>query len=67
MFGLAILILRYISWILISFGIGFAIDGIGSVLIKQGQYHTFWFDREREGRAIAGIILIIIGVLLIGP
>ncbi len=32
-------------------------DGIASVLIQRGQYHGFWFDLEREARALAGFAL----------
>jgi hypothetical protein len=39
-------------------------DGIGSVLIKDGQYHNVWFDGERYARAVAGVLVIAIGVVL---
>ena len=35
-----------------------AADSIGSILIQGGQYHGFWFDFEREIRALGGFILI---------
>lgn len=49
--------------ITIIIGIGIIIDGVGSVLIKNGQYHNIWFDGERYLRAAAGVALVIIGIL----
>jgi hypothetical protein len=34
------------------------LDGVGSVLIKGDQYHGFWFDLEREVRALGGCALV---------
>jgi hypothetical protein len=39
-------------------GAGVIIDGIGSILIRDGQYHNIWFDGERYVRALAGIVLV---------
>jgi hypothetical protein len=39
-----------------------AIDGVGSILIKGEQYHGFWFDIEREIRALGGFVLIALAV-----
>jgi hypothetical protein len=38
------------------------LDGIASVLVRSGQYHGFWFDFEREVRALGGIVLVAISV-----
>jgi hypothetical protein len=50
--------------LIIIIGVGIVADGIGSVLIKGGQYHNIWFDGERYVRTVAGIALIILGFIL---
>lgn len=50
------------KWLLIAIGIGVVIDGLGSVLIKNGQYHNVWFDGERYLRTLAGVVIILIGI-----
>jgi hypothetical protein len=55
-----ILILKYAAIIIGAFILA---DGIGSALVKDGQYHNIWFDGERYLRAGAGALLIIIGAL----
>lgn len=50
-----------IAWIAVaSIGGLIVADGIGSILIRSGQFHGFWFDFEREIRALAGFSLIVI-------
>ena len=56
--------MQWFNWLLIAIGVGIIADGIGSVLIRQGQYHNVWFDGERYARAAAGVILIILGTLI---
>lgn len=62
---IAILILRILIWAAIAIGVGIIADGIGSILIKQGQYHNIYFDGERYVRAVAGAIMLILGVLAV--
>jgi hypothetical protein len=38
--------------------VGVVIDGIGSILWKNGQYHNVWFDGERYIRALGGAVLV---------
>ena len=53
----------WINWALIALGILVLIDGIGSVLIKGGQYHGVWFDGERWFRAVMGLMIIALGLM----
>lgn len=57
------MLFEWFNWIFIAFGIGFAVDGFGSVLIGGGQYHNVLFDGERYVRAAAGVTLIILGIV----
>lgn len=50
------------NWLLIIIGLGITIDGLGSVIIKSGQYHSAWFDGERYARALAGVAIMLIGL-----
>lgn len=50
------------NWLLIIIGLGITIDGLGSVIIKSGQYHSAWFDGERYVRALAGVAIMLIGL-----
>jgi hypothetical protein len=56
--------MQWYNWTLIAFGIGIAVDGIGSVLIRSGQYHNIWFDGERYVRTAAGIVILILGCVI---
>jgi hypothetical protein len=52
------------AWIVVAFIGGLVVlDGIGSVLVQGGQYHGYWFDLEREVRALGGFVLIALAVL----
>ncbi len=42
-------------------------DGIASVLVQRGQYHGFWFDLEREARALAGFALVALAAWRLFP
>jgi hypothetical protein len=51
------------AWIVVAIIGGLIIvDGIGSILIQNGQFHGFWFDIERGFRTLAGLILIVLAV-----
>lgn len=50
------------KWALIAIGIGVISDGIGSILIRDGQYHNVWFDGERYVRIAAGVAIIILSI-----
>jgi len=52
-----------ISWTLVILGFLVFIDGIGSVLIKSGQYHNVWFDGERWFRAVMGLMIVALGLM----
>lgn len=56
--------MQWYSWLLVAIGIGVVCDGVGSVLVRSGQYHNAWFDGERYVRAAAGVIVIILGVVI---
>ena len=48
-----------VAWIAVAIIGGLIVaDGIASILIGKGQYHGFWFDLEREIRALGGFVLI---------
>ncbi len=52
-----------VSWITVAIIGGLVImDGIGSILVKGGQYHGYWFDLEREIRAVGGAVLVSIAL-----
>lgn len=53
----------WMKWALIAIGIGIIIDGIGSILDAE-NHHGFWFDLERIVRAIAGVAVIVIGIII---
>ena len=53
--------MNWINWALMVGGVFVFADGIGSVLLKNGQYHSFWFDEERLLRALLGVIIIVLG------
>jgi hypothetical protein len=48
----------------IIIGIGIFIDGLGSIIMRGNQYHNVWFDGERLIRAIAGLILFLLALLM---
>lgn len=54
----------WINWLIIALGLGVTADGIGSIVIKGGQYHALLFDEERYVRVGAGVALVIIGILI---
>lgn len=56
-------IIQLLEWAAIIIGAGIFLDGIGSVLIRNGQFHNIWFDGERYIRAAAGLILLILGII----
>ena len=56
--------MQWFNWTLIALGICVICDGIGSVLLRNGQYHNVWFDGERYARAAAGVAIIILGVVV---
>jgi hypothetical protein len=51
------------NWLLIIIGAAIVIDGIGSALIAS-NYHSVWFDGERYARALAGVAIIVLAVLM---
>ncbi|GEM_PF-420092 len=55
-------VFHWFNIVLIAIGIYVAVDGVASVLVKHGQYHNVWFDGERYVRALAGIVIIILGI-----
>lgn len=55
--------MMWINWALVAIGLLVVADGIGSVLIKSGQFHNAWFDGERWLRALAGIAIVGIGMI----
>ena len=58
------MVLQWINVVLIAIGIYVAVDGVASVLVKHGQYHNMWFDGERYVRALAGIVIIVLGIVV---
>lgn len=56
--------MQWFNWTLLVLGIIVAIDGVGSVLIKGGQYHNQLFDGERYFRAIVGVAIILLGIFI---
>ena len=56
------MVFQWFNIVLIAIGIYVAVDGVASVLVKHGQYHNVWFDGERYVRALAGIVIIILGI-----
>ena len=58
------MVLQWFNVVLIAIGIYVAVDGVASVLVKHGQYHNMWFDGERYVRALAGIVIIVLGIVL---
>jgi hypothetical protein len=52
-----------IAWIPVAIIGGLVVvDGIASILVQGGQYHGYWFDMEREFRAVGGMVLVAIAV-----
>ena len=58
------MVLQWFNVVLIAIGIYVAVDGVASVLVKHGQYHNMWFDGERYARALAGIVIIVLGIVV---
>jgi len=58
------MVLQWFNVVLIAIGIYVAADGVASVLVKHGQYHNMWFDGERYVRALAGIVIIVLGIVV---
>ena len=58
------MVLQWFNVVLIAIGIYVAVDGIASVLVKHGQYHNLWFDGERYVRTLAGIVIIVLGIVI---
>jgi hypothetical protein len=58
-----LLLLKILKWAATIIGAAVCIDGIGSVLVKNGQYHALLFDEERYIRAGAGAFLCVLGIL----
>jgi hypothetical protein len=58
------MVLQWFNVVLIAIGIYVAVDGVASVLVKHGQYHNMWFDGERYVRALAGIVIIVLGIVV---
>ncbi len=58
------MVLQWFNIALIVIGIFVALDGIASVMVKGGQYHTIWFDGERYVRAVAGVVIMAIGIVV---
>jgi len=58
------LVIQWFNIVLIAIGIYIAVDGVASVLVKHGQYHNVWFDGERYVRALAGIVIIVLGIVV---
>jgi len=56
--------LQWFNIVLIVIGVYIALDGVASVFVKNGQYHNVWFDGERYVRALAGIVIVFLGVVL---
>ncbi|MGD0717884.1 MAG: hypothetical protein ABR979_07450 [Halobacteriota archaeon] len=58
------MVLQWFNVVLIAIGIYVAVDGVASVLVKHGQYHNMWFDGERYVRALIGIVIIVLGIVV---
>ena len=58
------MVLQWFNVVLIAIGIYVAADGVASVLVKHGQYHNMWFDGERYVRALVGIVIIVLGIVV---
>jgi hypothetical protein len=58
------MVLQWFNVVLIAIGIYVAVDGVASVLVKHGQYHNMWFDGERYVRALVGIVIIVLGIVV---
>jgi hypothetical protein len=58
------MVFQWFNIVLIAIGIYIAVDGVASVLVKHGQYHNIWFDGERYVRALAGIVIIVLGIVV---
>ena len=58
------MVIQWFNIVLIAIGIYIAVDGVASVLVKHGQYHNVWFDGERYVRALAGIVIIVLGIVV---
>lgn len=58
------MVLQWFNVVLIAIGIYVAVDGVASVLVKHGQYRDMWFDGERYVRALAGIVIIVLGIVV---
>jgi len=51
------------AWIVVAFIGGFIVaDGIASILVQGRQHHGFWFDFERELRALGGLVLVALAI-----
>ena len=55
--------MQIINWAIMILGILVFADGVGSVLIRSGQYHNVWFDGERWLRAVMGLSIIALGAM----
>jgi len=55
---------QWFNVVLVVIGIYVALDGVASVFVKHGQYHNIWFDGERYVRALAGIVIIALGIVV---
>ena len=58
------MVFQWFNIVLIAIVIYVAVDGIASVLVKHAQYHNVWFDGERYVRALARIVIIILGMVV---
>ena len=58
------MVIQWFNIVLIAIGIYIAVDGVASVLVKHGQYHNMWFDGERYVRALVGIVIIVLGIVV---
>jgi hypothetical protein len=56
--------MNFFNYFFIASGLAIVADGIGSILVKDGQYHNAWFDGERYARVALGIAIVIAGVLV---
>ena len=58
------MVLQWFNVVLIAIGIYVAVDGVASVLVKHGHAPNMWFDGERYVRALAGIVIIVLGIVV---